>query len=307
MDPRIAVEPGGFALALWHEDPSGQVRSAYRVGAGGAFAASQPVAAGTQGRVALGAADHGIAALQAQGGRIEAIRFDAAPPALGAVTVPTAATVGVPVAMTADATDPHGPLTFSWDFGDGTAGTGASVAHAYATAGLRTVTLTAADAAGNTVPTTRSVAVSAPATPVSNVTAASVAPSRFKVGPKRTATTARKKKPKPTPAGTTFSFTLSAPGTLTTALARLAPGRVKGNRCVTPTRKLRKARPCTRSTAAGSLTRRNLPAGKGTLAFSGRLGSKALAAGSYRATLTAANAARVKGRSRTVSFTIVAR
>jgi PKD repeat protein len=43
-------------------------------------------------------------------------------------------------------TDPdNDPLTFGWNFGDGATGTGATASHTYATAGARTVTLTASD------------------------------------------------------------------------------------------------------------------------------------------------------------------
>lgn len=40
------------------------------------------------------------------------------------------------------------PVTYSWDFGDGTTGTGANVSHTYAEPGTYTVTLTASNASG---------------------------------------------------------------------------------------------------------------------------------------------------------------
>jgi hypothetical protein len=73
---------------------------------------------------------------------------------------------------------------------------------------------------------------------------------------------------------------------------------------VKPTRKLRKAKKCTRFQAAGKLTRSGV-AGKNKLAFSGRLGRKALKPGTYRATLTAVDAAGNKSARRTVSFKVV--
>jgi PKD repeat protein len=71
----------------------------------------------------------------------------------------TSPTNGVPVASftvscsglacsfdASGSTDPdNDPLTFGWNFGDGATGSGATASHTYATAGARTVTLTASD------------------------------------------------------------------------------------------------------------------------------------------------------------------
>jgi glucose/arabinose dehydrogenase len=59
-----------------------------------------------------------------------------------------------PLAVTfssAGSSDPEGgALSFAWNFGDGTTGTGASPSHTYTTNGQRTVTLTVTDPAGRT-------------------------------------------------------------------------------------------------------------------------------------------------------------
>ena len=62
---------------------------------------------------------------------------------------PAATTVGLPVTFTCAAIGGTPPYTFSWDFGDGTTGSGASVMHSYASAGTWTATCTVADGAGS--------------------------------------------------------------------------------------------------------------------------------------------------------------
>ncbi|MBI3607629.1 MAG: PKD domain-containing protein [Nitrospirae bacterium] len=58
--------------------------------------------------------------------------------------------------------DPDGdPLTYGWDFGDQTAGTGVTPAHAYGTEGTFHVTLTVSDGRGGTSPTTVDAVIAA--------------------------------------------------------------------------------------------------------------------------------------------------
>jgi hypothetical protein len=78
-----------------------------------------------------------------------------------------------------------------------------------------------------------------------------------------------------------------------------------GKRCRKPSAKLRQHRACTRLKTSGKLTRRNQPAGTDTVKFSGRIGRRALAPGSYRATITATDAAGNKSKPRTARFRIV--
>ncbi len=58
-------------------------------------------------------------------------------------------------------------------------------------------------------------------------------------------------------------------------------------------------------TPSGTITRRAVRAGRVSLAFSGRIGSKALTRGTYVATVTAKNTLGTKSRSASARFTIV--
>ncbi|MDQ3949595.1 MAG: PKD domain-containing protein [Gemmatimonadota bacterium] len=86
---------------------------------------------------------------------------------------------GSPIAMSAAASsDPEGgALTYSWDFGDGTTATGATVAKTYANSRTYTVTLAVTDGAGASSTASSTVAV-ADVPP----TATFVAPTGIRVG-----------------------------------------------------------------------------------------------------------------------------
>ncbi|MFL5896417.1 MAG: choice-of-anchor Q domain-containing protein [Thermoleophilaceae bacterium] len=122
----------------------------------------------------------------------------------------------------------------------------------------------------------------------------------FAVGPKPTPISARAKK------GTVFRYTLSEPGRVRITIQQALPGKRKGRRCVKPTPALAKAKACTRYVTRGSLTRRSV-AGANRVAFSGRIGSRALKPGTYRATAVATDAAGNRSKPVRVKFTIVRR
>ncbi len=83
-------------------------------------------------------------------------------------TAPTAAftTVVTGLSVAFDGTtskDAEGPIaSSSWNFGDGSTGTGATVTHVYGAAGTYQATLTVRDGAGQTTSTTQAITVSAP-------------------------------------------------------------------------------------------------------------------------------------------------
>jgi hypothetical protein len=105
--------------------------------------------------------------------------------------------------------------------------------------------------------------------------------------------------------GTVFSFTLDQTATVRIAIAALSPGRRVGAHCVRDSHKLRHRPRCNRTVAAGTLMRA-AHAGQNRVAFSGRIGSRALRPGRYTATFTALDAAGTSAR-QTLAFTVVAR
>jgi hypothetical protein len=160
----------------------------------------------------------------------------------------------------------------------------------------------AASPTGVAAKQTVSISVQAPAAPVPPpaITNARLTNERFRVGPRSTAIAAN------APVGTRFRFTLSAAAKVQIAMTGSLPGLRSGGRCVAATAKLRRAhaKRCTRTVKAGTLTRANEPRGADSVAFSGRIGGRALAPGKYRAMLRASNA---NGTSASVmlTFTVV--
>jgi hypothetical protein len=124
---------------------------------------------------------------------------------------------------------------------------------------------------------------------------------RFRVGRNSTAVIAKR-----APAGTSFRFALTSPAAVKITITRSARGLRRGRSCVAPSIRLRRAhaKRCTRTVAVGTLRRLNLHVGADVVAFSGRIGRRALSPGTYKAVLAASNAA---GRSRQIllHFTVV--
>jgi hypothetical protein len=178
LEARLAVNPAGQAVVIWPETDIGGL-SAARRSPGGTFGDVQEVV-GDSGEpsgsefqfsnATLALDDQGNATALWRFGeirlltpfyRVQAAGFDAAPPTLSA-SVPPTATAGAAVGMAAAALDRWGPVSLNWAFGDGVAGTGDAVSHAFGSAGAFNVTVTATDAAGNASSATRPIAVAAP-------------------------------------------------------------------------------------------------------------------------------------------------
>jgi PKD repeat protein len=293
-EDQVAVDPAGDTLLTWTDAPSGGKLvsfAAFRP-SGGAFGPSLPASDGTGDAIGLSASiddtgDGIVGWLQSQGTAhtVHARGFDVTPPQLTTVSAPASARAGSPTPFAAQAFDVWGPVTFNWSFGDGTAA-GASPSHTFLAAGPHTVTVTATDSAGNASSRSGTVFVTAaPGGANPRPTLAKVRESHavFRVGAKPTAIAAAHKRP---PIGTTFRFSLDRPATVTITISRSDPGRRSGKRCVKPTAKLAHNKRCTRSVRAGVLTRDGKQASN-TVAFSGRVGRRALKPGSYVATFVA--------------------
>jgi PKD repeat protein len=73
---------------------------------------------------------------------------------------PTGGTAGSPVSFTGSGFDPDGSIVaYSWNFGDGSLGSGASTSHTYSAPGTYTVTLTGTDSSGQTGTTSHQVTI----------------------------------------------------------------------------------------------------------------------------------------------------
>ena len=107
------------------------------------------------------------------------------------------------------------------------------------------------------------------------------------------------------PTGTTFSYTLNEPATLSLAFTQKHAGRILAHRCQTPTKKTRRKPRCTRTLTIATLTATG-HAGLSQLPFKGHIPhARPLRPGIYSLVITA-HAFGSTSRPRTLSFTILA-
>jgi hypothetical protein len=116
------------------------------------------------------------------------------------------------------------------------------------------------------------------------------------------ATFSRKKK---TRVGTTISFVLNEPASVSFAFTQQLGGRRVKGRCVTQTKKNRNKPSCRRTVTQGTLSFAG-HAGLNKVVFQGRISpSKRLALGAYTLGITATNSVGERSSPRSLNFTIV--
>jgi hypothetical protein len=173
---RVAGNRAGDGLLTWNSNMSDVLRSVRRTRAGD-FGPVQTVATGggTNPAIAIFNEDVGLddegngaavwtrnlvnSAAMTNVYDIQSAAQDAAPPTLAAVAVPPNGQALAPIGMAAAASDRLTPISFHWDFGDGTAADGNAVSHAFGAAGAFTVNVRVTDGVGNAVSAARSVLV----------------------------------------------------------------------------------------------------------------------------------------------------
>jgi hypothetical protein len=143
------------------------------------------------------------------------------------------------------------------------------------------------------------VAVAGPDLTRPAITQVGLAPTRFRA--------ARSGASVASPLGTRVTYALSEPAATAFSVKRLARGRRVGSRCVKPTRRNRRARPCTRVIALRHGFNHEGRAGFNNLRFRGRLGGRSLRVGRYRLTLVAQDAAGHRSSAARARFRILRR
>jgi len=136
-------------------------------------------------------------------------------------------------------------------------------------------------------------------TTVPQIATPQLVPTAFRVGPGATPIAAATR-------GAEIRFVLSETANVSIAITKPVTGRKVGKTCKAATKANRKKPRCSRWVSAGkTLTRANLPAGQTAVPFTGRIGTKALQPGSYRAEVTAKDAAGNGSAVATARFRIV--
>jgi hypothetical protein len=311
--PKVAANAQGEAIVVWERSDGTNeiVEAAAGQASSGVWKAAVPLSGKGQNaqeqQISLDGEGNAAAVWRRFDGTdyiTEAAGFDSDGPRLSGLAIPAGATVGQQLAFLVSPFDVWSvPATTNWSFGDGTSQSGTSVSHAYTAPGKYTVTVSSTDAVGNQTLASGQVSVSAVAAALApKITHLSLSHSRFRVSKHATALSAKARPP----LGTSFRFSLSEPSAVRIVFTRSVGGLRRGKRCLAPSATLRRhhAKRCKRTLQKGVLTRAKQSAGTDSIVFSGRLGSKPLAKGTYKATLMA-TAAGLKSVPVSVSLTIL--
>jgi hypothetical protein len=107
------------------------------------------------------------------------------------------------------------------------------------------------------------------------------------------------------PTGTIVRYRLSEPASVRFTVEKPRPGRRVGRRCVVPTRANRTRPRCIRHVTVGGFTHTGR-AGANSFRFTGRVGGRKLAPGTYRLVAVPTDAARNRGAAVRRTFRIIA-
>jgi PKD domain len=322
-DVQLAADPDGNVTAIWGawSVPTEVVRAA-RLPAGGAWSApvnlSSTSAYSLWPRLAMDPQGYATVLWSGFQAGVHAVRsrvFDPVAPELRDVTVPATGVVGQPVEMSVDPYDLWSPVVSSWDFGDDSSDTGATVEHCYSSPGDYTVALSGTDGAANVSSASETIsiepdpAVAAGSDPCNPQPPDDPGPS----GNLRPPNPGGNPNPEPgptapvvsdlqqsnsrwrtpgardrsrLPVGTTFRFALDRPAAVQLAFSRIAAGRQEGARCVKATKANDGAPRCDRSQARGTLEMAG-ESGQNAYGFRGKIRGRALEPGRYRLLVTA--------------------
>jgi hypothetical protein len=130
---------------------------------------------------------------------------------------------------------------------------------------------------------------------------------RFAVAASPTALVATSKAGGRPPKGTQFRFSLSQPGWVAIKIQRRTSGVERHGHCLQASSRpaARVGKRCGLLLLAGTLIRAEARSGSAVIAFSGRLGSKALTPGTYSATIAAVSPVRLWSQPQSATFTVV--
>lgn len=184
IHPGVAFGGDNSAIIVWESSADHAISAAHRAPGAALFGSPVPAVADNGSDVGFSFPQSGPLAMDAQGNavvgfsrsdgtntRAQAAAFDAAGPTLSGLSIPAAGARAAALPFAVSVTDVWSPIaSTNWAFGDGQSATGASVAHAYATTGAFSATVTATDAVGNATTAGGQVAVTdtlAPAVAVS--------------------------------------------------------------------------------------------------------------------------------------------